>query len=367
MTSELSRRDFLAAAVGSGAAATIAPALQPWLWAAARADAATSGRGYFFDAREQATCAAICARIVPAGADPSVDPGATEAGAVVFIDRFLAAFELPPAVADNPAIYIRGRYSGRNAYPNYRTGTPASTAPPDDFLTRSRSGNTTHFLRLSRLQELSWRFQLYGPKALEGAKVSPRWKAQLGKLNPAPMPLRPLYRAGLAAFDAYAESVFQAHFADLTAVQRDVLLAAAGNVVLAGLPLPLPSPPAAPDAAKALFPTLTVNTFQACYGLPEYRGLVKEPGLWRALAWDGDTVPLGSSIYDESLHGPGEGPNRGFGDPSVYEPRGDYRELRPVSKLDETAASNELTDSDVAPLVELLRSGRVRPSGQARP
>ena len=366
MTSELSRRHFLAAALGSGAATTIAPALQPWLWAAAQADAASSGRGYFFDPREQATCAAICARIVPSGADPSTDPGATEAHAVVFIDRFLAAFELPPTVADNPAIYIHGRFSGRNAYPNYRTGTPASTAPPDDFLTLSRRGSTTHFLPLSRLQKLSWRFQLYGPQALEGAKVSPRWKAQLRTLNPAPRPLRPLYRAGLAAFDAYAEGVFHAHFADLNDTQRDVLLAAAGNVILAGLPLPLPSPPAAPDAAKALFPTLTVHTFQACYGLPEYRGLAAEPGLWRELGWDGDTVPLGSSIYDQSLYGPGEGPNRGFGDPAVYQPRGAYRELRPVSKLDETGASRELTDADVAPIVEALRSGRVLGRGEAR-
>jgi len=155
--------------------------------------------------------------------------------------------------------------------------------------------------------------------------------------------------------------VFGAHFADLSGGERDVLLAAAGNVVLAGLPLPVPSPPAAPDAAKALFPTITVNTFQACYGLPEYRWLAKEPGLWRALGWDGDTVPLGSSIYDDALHGAGEGPNRGFGDPAVYQPRGGYRQLRPVSRLGEAASSRELTGDEVVPLVEALRSGRMRP------
>jgi hypothetical protein len=141
-----------------------------------------------------------------------------------------------------------------------------------------------------------------------------------------------------------------------------VLLAAAGNVVLAALPLPIPSPPAAPDAAKALFPTITVHTFQAVYGLPEYRGLAAEPGVWRAIGWDGDTVPLGSSIYDESLHGPGQGPNRGFGETGVYEPRGGYRELRPVSYLHE--GDNELRQSDVVAIIDALRAGRVRPPGR---
>ena len=72
------------------------------------------------------TCAAICSRIVPSGRDPATDPGAIEAQAVVFIDRFLAAFELPPTLANNPAIYIRGRYSGRNAYPDEHTGRPSA-------------------------------------------------------------------------------------------------------------------------------------------------------------------------------------------------------------------------------------------------
>jgi hypothetical protein len=357
MAPDLSRREFLAAAISSGAALAIAPALQPRVRAAAEAAAAEGAGGYYLDARELATCAALCARIVPTGANPATDPGATEAHAVLFIDRFLAAFELPAAVADHPAIYLHGRYSGRDPYPDDSTGAPSTSFPPDDFATSSTQGTTAHFLPLGRLQALSWRYQLYGADAVKGADVSPKWKAQLGALNPAPAPLRPLYRAGLAAFESYAQSSFHGHFADLSPTQQDVLIASAGNVVLANVPLP--SPPGAPPAAKSLFSALVVHTFQACYGLPEYRGLTTEPGLWRALGWDGDTVPLGSSVYDENLHGPGQGPNRGFGDPAVFEPRGGYREFRPVSTLGRQG--DELSEADVAELVDAIRARRLRP------
>jgi hypothetical protein len=77
---------------------------------------------------------------------------------------------------------------------------------------------------------------------------------------------------------------------------------------------------------------LLSHTFQACYGIPEYRWLHENP-LWTLIGYDGDTQPLGNSIYDENLAGagPGEGPNAGFGERGVYVPAGGYREFRPVS------------------------------------
>ena len=94
MPSSLSRRDFLVAALAAGATIAVAPGLQ------AKIRTATSALGpnpelFFLSKARARTCSAIAARIVPAGTDPRTDPGATEAHAVVFIDRFLSAFELP--------------------------------------------------------------------------------------------------------------------------------------------------------------------------------------------------------------------------------------------------------------------------------
>jgi hypothetical protein len=363
VSNTVSRRQFLAAAATTGAAA----ALPFDLLRAARAatpatttSTSTTPTFYFLTRAEQTTCEALCARIVPSS-DPVTDapaPGATEAGAAVFIDRFLAAFMLPATVADNPAIYLHGRYSGRNPYPDNQSGTPSRTYPPDDLLTSS-SGQA-HFISLSPLQELSWRAILEGPKrALAKAPpgVSHAWATQVtGGTIPAPPDggLQQIYRKGLAAFDEYSKSLFGIGFAQASPTEQDLMVEAAGNVVVSQVPLP--APPAAPADAKALFPYVVINTFQGTYGLPEYRwmGGPDSTLIWKEIGWDGDTQPLGNSIYDENLYSPGHGPNAGFGDPDVYEPRGGYKEYRPVSYLDQNAP--ELTEHDVAPLIDALEA-----------
>ena len=333
---ELSRRDFLVAALAMGATVAVSPRLEA---AIRHVTAAGSPELFYLSPARARTCSAICARIVPSGG--AGDPGATEAHAVTFIDRFLAAFELPSVVADGPAIYIRGRYSDRNGHAG------------DDFL----SGARAHFLPLSGHQEMSWRAELYGATALDhppaGTFVSKKWRAQVGSLLPAPVSIRKAYADGLDAFDVYSKSTFGTPFASAPSLEQDVLLAAAGNVILAQFPLP--TPPGAPDAAKALFPLVTVHTFQAVYGLPEYRWQHNDAGVWNSVAWDGDTQPMGNSIYDEHASGPGKGPNQGFGDPHVYVPRGGYRERRPVSTLG-SGSGAALSKKNVAPLVKALRA-----------
>jgi gluconate 2-dehydrogenase subunit 3-like protein len=362
LSERFSRRQFLAAAAVTGGAALLPTALR----AAARA--ATSGSGaakpvfYFLNPTEVATCSAICARVVPS-TDPITGapaPGAAEANAVVFIDRLLAAFSMPETVADNPAIYLRGPFSNRNAYPDYTRGTPKSVVP-DGFL----SGGQTHYVSLSDLQELSWRALIEGVDAALAAAPAwvtakspssthprPSWPDQIKSgLIPGPLAagLQHVYRSGLAAFNSYSQSVFGAPFSHASSTDQDLLLEAAGNVVLSQLPLP--APPGAPPDAKTLFPFVVSHTFEGCYGLPEYRGLDSNP-LWAEIAWDGDTQPLGNSIYDENAYGPGEGPNAGFGEEGVFVPRGDYREFRPVSFLATSPGAPTLTTTDIAPLVE---------------
>ncbi|HZT67881.1 MAG TPA: gluconate 2-dehydrogenase subunit 3 family protein [Acidimicrobiales bacterium] len=367
MSSRLSRRRFLAAALGTGAAVALPLDLLR------TAQAIASGAGappttYYLKAGSArlATLQALCARIVPTDRSAPgtvTSPGAAEALAYVFIDRLLGAFSLPPAVADNPAIYLRGPFSGRNAYPDYQTGAASSSYPPDSFLT----GSQGHYLPLNPLQQLSWQAAIEGPdNALKAAPpgVSRVWAKQVADgLIPAPGPggLQALYDQGLDAFNSYSESLFATPFAKASTEQQDLMIETAGNVIVGQLPV-------APAAARALFPTLVINTFQGTYGLPEYRGQHVNP-VWHDIGWEGDTQPLGSSIWDEHLTVPpaGQMSNAGFGQAGVYQPSGYYVEHRPVSTFDDNGLPTpDLGATDVAPLVEALRArGAIKQIGVA--
>jgi hypothetical protein len=335
----LTRRQFLQAALVSGAAAAVPPVLESFLDAARASTTSSATSGYYLDATRWATCQALCARIVPTGSDPLTDPGAYEAKAVVFIDRFLSAFELPTGVADNPAIYVHGQNSGRNPYPNGEGGATGDY-PTDGFL----DGSLGKFLSLTPVQELSWRCQIYGTAALADAPAwAAAWAKQVGGLVPAPAGYRQLYADGLDAFNSYSESLFKVPFASASTEDQDVMLDVAGNLVLSALPISLPGPVGPPAAATALVSAITLHTFQATYGIPEYswRNQSNDPTVerlggtsqWRAIDYTGDTQPLGNSVFDADLHGPGEGPNAGFGEEGVFVPFGGYREYRPVSTL----------------------------------
>lgn len=344
MPTRFARRELLAAALAAGTAAALPLEALSRSWppdpgpdsgtAAGSPRAASAERGLFLEDTtrhpRRSTCAALCARIVPSGADPKRDPGAAEARALTFIDRFLAAFELPATLAENPGIYIHGRYSGRNPYPDPATGNPSRRYPPDDFV----SADGVHrFLELTPHQRLSWRMQLYGGEALRDANVSARWRQQLGSLIPAPtmLALRTVYARGLDAFNEAALDRFGVDLAKASAAQQDTLLAAAAKAASDRSRERLTT--SLPEPAVSLFPNVVVHTFQACYSLPAYGGN-HDRVMWRFIGWDGDTQPLGNSIYGRNLAGPGEGPNAGYGEAGVFLPRGGYREFRPVSGPD---------------------------------
>ena len=347
---ELTRRRFLAAALAGGAA----PALPIELLGRV-ADALAASGPYFFigsNAHLYAVCDAICARVMPSSPDPVTNapqPGGKEARAVDFIDLFLAAFQsnVLGVVADNPAIWLHGRYSNRNAYPDPMTGMPSSQFPPDDFGTLP--GGFGHFLSLTPLQELTWRVRLYGPSVLTGDLSLPKPYKDLVANGTIPVPptgLRDLYVKGLNAFDQYSTTLFGVTFDKASPQQQDYMLETAGNAVLGGVFGNIQPPPGLlpgqanvtppPDAIN-LYGPVSVHTFQACFGLPEY-GTHGGPPMWQWIIWEGDTQPLGNSVYDENLTDPqiialgGEqGTNAGFGDPAVYVPTGGYREHRQVS------------------------------------
>jgi hypothetical protein len=159
--------------------------------------------------------------------------------------------------------------------------------------------------------------------------------------------LRQLYANGLDAFDSWSKQILMQPFASASPNEQDLMLAVAGNVVVDGVGPNLPALPVAPPpAAESLFPTLLRDTFAACYGLPEYRGLHANP-LWDLIGYDGDTQPLGNSIYDENA----AGDNDGYGD-GIYTLSGGYKEHRPVSTPDPD--STVLTPAEIDQLMSTL-------------
>lgn len=353
MNVRLTRRQFIAITAGAAAGTAIPGAVAKWVGQAAVAT--DTDVFYFLSTTQAATCAAACARLVPSS-DPLKDPGANEAHAVVFIDRFLAAFDLAAAgVSDGPPIWLTGPSSTRNPYPDNTTGLPSSEYPKEDSF---YSGGKFNTIAPTRVQTIVWRAQLYGESEL--AAGDSKWASQVkaGTIpGVAPGGLRKLYADGLEALDGYSKSVTGQPFAQASPEEQDFMLAAVGNVVLAAIlpnfPLSqLPVGVAPPPAAQALYPTLVSHTFQACYGLPEYRQLDSNP-LWELIGYDGDTIPLGNSIYGSEL----DGDNDGFGD-GVYEIVGGYHEYRPVSYLPDGDTS-ALTPAQTQQVVKFL--GRLKP------
>ena len=316
--------------------------------------------------------AAICAQIVPSDA---LGPGANEAGAVNYIDLYMSAFDPAPVAAglvDNSPIYLHGRNSGRWPMGN-GAGAPGA-AVPDDFENSSSTPPLVHFLGLSPTQAVAWYARIYGdptksPK-WSSAFMSSGWAKQVNASGgatgsppqiPGAQNLRLLYQQGLVAFDDWSRQNFMTGFATALPVEQQALVLLATNPVLGaasanglpGLPAPLPNP-VPPPAAAALAPVIVLHTFQGSYCLPEYAGQSDKAdngqATWASIGFDGDTMPLGNSIYDANISEniPSEPENdysnTGFGFPpsspsqknpkGAFTPTGAYVEYRPVSGPD---------------------------------
>jgi hypothetical protein len=396
----LSRRAFLkaAAAAGGAAALPLTPLGRQILERAGLASATSgaagpvplSGGPYFLSRSFLdpatgtvhdlfATAAALCDRILPTTTDPltgQVSPGASAAAAVNYIDLFMAAFQADllgsGLVSTNP-LWLRGRFSGRYGYGDPTPGAPLESPipAPDDFETNPSPGPSTtgtsgiQFLDLTDAQAASWYLRIYGPPSAPAGSAPPypswsstAWqKAVASGLIPGAQPLRTMYQQGLVAFDQWSQQNFRQPYASASQAEQDILLALAGNPVLGaassaglpGLPAPLVNP-VPPPAAAGLFGPLVLHTIQGTYGLPEYRGQTDmaidgtgvEPTsgtVWADIGWDGDTQPLGSSVYRYDPSGaldPGYSAETSYTDATgARQPQGGYEQVRPVATPDD--------------------------------
>ncbi|MEX2158474.1 MAG: gluconate 2-dehydrogenase subunit 3 family protein [Dehalococcoidia bacterium] len=245
MKRNFSRRDFLRlTSIGALAAAL------PWTL-----EGCGDGESPvpFFSSSERATLEAAAERILP----PQAAIGPLEAGAVDYIEGLLTAFEYNP-----PRIFAGGPYSGRRPYPDNATGRPSQDYPPNSF---------DRFLPLSRVKEIAWRVRLYGSDSVPGGDFND------AVLAPT-LGLRTRYSEGVQQLDAKAQELFAGPFSALTPELQDEALLQSDR-----------------DFAFLL----TEHLLEGMYGDPAYGGNRDESG-WRSVGFDGDSQPLGFSIYDAS-------------------------------------------------------------------
>jgi hypothetical protein len=237
--------------------------------------------GRFFTRHEYATIEAATARFFPT----DDTPGAREAGVVDYIDALLAALETRV-----PRVFAGGPFSGRTPYPDLATGTPSVVFPRNDF---------RRFVPLSRVERLAWKALLEGSARVRGARFN---DAVLG-----PLPgLRDVYHAGVEQLDAAARALFAVPFVDLTPAQQDEVLADAADPA---------RHPRHPRSGQNFFDHLLSHTAEGMFGAPEYGGNRDRIG-WGLIAFEGDSQPLGyslfdagASIYRERPEAPMSGPN----------------------------------------------------------
>jgi hypothetical protein len=168
-------------------------------------------------------------------------PNAARWGAVEYVEQLLTAFDHDP-----PRIHAGGPYSGR--HPFATRGRPGDEYPPDDFAA---------FLPLDRVQERAWRLRLFGSQAVDHPNA-----AVLGPVTG----LRPLLLAG---------------------AREAARLAGEGR----------PAGRIWSRLSEEFRSAFTELVVEASLGDPVYGGNRGGEG-WRAFHFEGDSMPLGYSLYD---------------------------------------------------------------------
>jgi gluconate 2-dehydrogenase gamma chain len=253
----LGRRDFLKA-LGVVLAALAAPGLRI-------ERAVAKARGGFLTKQERATLEALVDRILPP--DDGL-PGGKALGAASYVEQLLTALDHKR----KPRLFAGGPFSGRNPYPDPKTGMPSRRRPKNAF---------KKFLPPTRLQELFWRGEIFGTAGI------PELAAIDAQLGGPKVGLRTLYQTGLAKVDMVATATKGAPFASLATADQDAVLAMLDHGAFA------------PDPRRdgATFIEVVIrHTLEGCFAPPEYGGNTNGQG-WALVGLEGDVQPLGFSIF----------------------------------------------------------------------
>jgi len=240
----------------------------------------------FFSEHERATLEALCDRILP----PDSDPGAGSLGAARYIETLLTAFDAPRL-----RLFARGPFSGRNPFPNLLRGVPSRHLPPNFFRVS---------VHPSRVQELYWRAEILGsaeaglPEHLEAQQGGPR------------VGLRDVYRAALAKVDEIAQAALGRSFAELGPAEQDEVFGAIDR--------PGVFPPDPSRDGRSFVELLIRHTLEGCFAPPEYGGNANADG-WRMIGIEGDTQPLGYSLFSTATRSYHERPDHPMSTPNPDE------------------------------------------------
>jgi hypothetical protein len=123
--------------------------------------------------------------------------------------------------------------------------------------------------------------QVLGSAAVAGSDFN------AGVLQPV-IAWRERYRSGLAAIQSQGQEMFGADFPALTAEQQDRTLKASDQKFIS---------------------LITDHTLEGMFCAPEYGGNKDRVG-WTLLGYDGDSQPLGYSIFDETTMSYKERPDK---------------------------------------------------------
>jgi len=218
-------------------------------------------------------------------------------------------------------VFAGGPFSGRQPQPHFDTGSlPCTTChgypfenPQPAALAVAASASTvnnyppdffTQFLPLSRLQALSWKVRILGAAAVPEVAANPLATSSIE------VDFRNRYRNGLAALEQMSQSTYGSGFAQLTPAQQSTLLQES------------------PD--QTFVTLLTYHTVEGMLSVPEYGGNRNQQG-WQLVGFDGDSQPLGYTIYDESIGGYRERQDKPNSAPNPGETCGSFS--KPVSQF----------------------------------
>jgi hypothetical protein len=172
----------------------------------------------------------------------------------------------PPSFAGRP-LFAGGPFSGRTPLPDPTTGTPSNVFPPNSFLDA---------LPLPRVKRMAWTVRLLGATAVPEVADNP-----LATSLPD-VDLRRRYREGLAQVNDASQQQFGMPFDELDATQQDTVLKAVKR------------------SNKSFYDLLSNHTVEGMLCAPEYGG--NRDGLgWQLTRFDGDSQPLGYTIFDETI------------------------------------------------------------------
>jgi hypothetical protein len=197
-------------------------------------------------------------------------------------------------------VFAGGPFSGRQPQPHFDAGSlscgtchgiPFENSGPVALSWAASSSTVDYyppdffmqFLPLSRLQALSWRVRILGASAVPEVARNPLATSSIE------VDLRNKYRNGLAALDQLSQNTYALGFVQLTSAQQSSLLHKS------------------PD--QDFVTLLTYHTVEGMLSVPEYGGNRNRLG-WQLVGFDGDSQPLGYTIYDESIGGYRERPDK---------------------------------------------------------